>query len=70
MSRDCQNYNNQSFLEDFEKVNWTEVFEVNQNNFKLNFEKYLNAMRTFHPSLKMLIKKTKKVSTNPWITKE
>ena len=57
---DWENFNNQSFPEDFEKINWNQVFESNQDNVNITFENYLNTMNTLinsHAPLKKLSKK-------------
>ena len=40
---DLENFNNQSFLE---KINWNQVLQLNQNNFKIPFGNYLNTVNT------------------------
>ena len=65
ISYDWENFN-KSFLQDFEKINWNQVLQLNQNNVNITFENYLNTVNTLinsHAPLKKLNKKTKKVST-------
>ena len=33
---DWEKFNNQSFLEDFEEINWNQVLQLNQNNVNVN----------------------------------
>ena len=47
-------FNNQSFLQEFEKINWNQVLQLNQNNVIITFENYLNTVTK---------QKTKKLST-------
>ena len=42
ISHDWEKFNNQSFLQDFEKINWNQVLQLNQDNVKITFEDYLN----------------------------
>ena len=56
---DWENFNNQSFLEDFEKINWNQVLQLNQDNVNITFEIYLNTVNTLincHAPLKKLNK--------------
>ena len=72
ISYDWDKFNNQSFLEDFENINWNEVLESNQDNINITFENYLNTMNTLinsHAPLKKLNKKQRKFQQKPWITK-
>ena len=69
-SHDCEKFNNQSFLEDFGKINWNQVLQSSQDNINITFENYLNTMNTLinsHAPLKKLNKKQKKVSTKALI---
>ena len=61
ISHDWEKFNNQSFLQDFEKINWNQVLQLNQNNVNITFENYLNTVNTL--ILKKTQQKTKKVST-------
>ena len=64
---DWENFNNQSFLEDFEKMNWNQAFQLNQANFNITFENYLNTGNTLvnpHTPLKNLNKKQRKFQQN------
>ena len=66
ISHDQEKFNNQSFLEDFEKINWNQVLQLKQDNFNTTSENYLNFVNTLingHTPLKQLNKKTKKNST-------
>ena len=52
---DWENFNNQSFLEDFEKIKWNQALQLNQDSVNITFENYLNTMNTlinYHPPLK------------------
>ena len=72
ISHDWEKFNNQSFLEDFEKRNWNQVLQLNQNNVNITFENYLNTVNTLinsHAPLKKLNKKQRKFQQKPWITK-
>ena len=72
ISHDWENFNNQSFLQDFEKINWNQVLQLNQNNVNITFENYLNTVNTLinsHAPLKKLNKKQRKFQQKPWITK-
>ena len=60
ISHDWEKFNNQSFLQDFEKINWNQVLQLNQNNVNITFENYLNT--NSHAPLKKTQQKTKKVS--------
>ena len=46
ISHDWEKFNNQSFLEDFEKINCNQVHQLNQKNVNITFENYLNTMNT------------------------
>ena len=66
ISHDRKKFNNQSFHQDFEKINWNQVLQLNQNSDNIIFENYLNTGNTLinsHASLKKPQQKTKKVST-------
>ena len=55
ISHDWEKLNNQSFLQDFEKINWNQVLQLNQNNVNITFENYLNTVNTLinsHAALK------------------
>ena len=72
ISYDWDKFINQSFLEDFENINWNEVLESNQDNINITFENYLNTMNALinsHAPLKKLNKKQRKFQQKPWITK-
>ena len=72
MFHDWENFNNQSFLEDFEKINWNQVLQLNQDNVNITFEIYLNTVNTLincHAPLKKLNKEQRKFQQKPWITK-
>ena len=71
ISHDWEKFNNQSFLQDFEKINWNQVLQLNQNNVNITFENYLNTVNTLinsHAPLKKLNKKQRKFQQKPWIT--
>ena len=73
MFHDWENFNNQSFREDFEKINWNQVLQLNQDNVNITFENYLNTVNTLnnsHAPLKKLNKKQRKFQQKSWITKE
>ena len=57
ISHDWEKFGNQSFLQDFEKINWNQVLQLNQNNVNITFENYPNTLITSHTSLKKLNKK-------------
>ena len=68
ISHDWDKFNDQPFLQDFEKINWNQVLQLNQNNVNITFENYLNTVNTLinsHAPLKnwKTKTKTKKVST-------
>ena len=72
ISHDWENFNNQSFLQDFEKINWSQVLQLNQNNISITSENYLNTVDPLinsHAPLKKLNKKQRKFQEKPWITK-
>ena len=46
ISHDWEKFNNQSFLQGFEKINWNQVLQLNQNNINITFENYLNTVNT------------------------
>ena len=72
ISHDQEKFNSQSFLEDFEKINWNQVLQLNQDNVKITFKTYLNTVNTLinsHAPLKKLNKKQRKFQQKPWITK-
>ena len=72
ISPDWEKFNNQSCLEDFEKINWNHVLQLNKNNVKITFKNYLNTVNTLinsHAPLKKLNKKQRKFQQKPWITK-
>lgn len=39
--------NNQLFLENVQKVNWNQIFQINQSNINLTFRNFLDTMNTF-----------------------
>ena len=57
ISHDWEKFGNQSFLQDFEKINWNQVLQLNQNNVNITFENYPNTLITSHTPLKKLNKK-------------
>ena len=64
ISHDWEKFDNQSFLQDFEKINWNQVLQLNQNNVNIAFENYLNTVNTLinsHTPLKKLNKKQRKL---------
>ena len=66
ISHDWEKFDNQSFLEDFEKINWNQVLQLKQDHFNTTSENYLNFVNTLincRAPLKQLNKKTKKNST-------
>ena len=55
MQHDWEYFNNQLFLGDFEKNNWNQVLQLNQNNVNLTSDNYLdtmNALINSHAPLK------------------
>ena len=46
VSHDWEKFNNQLFLENFEKINWNQVLPLNQDNVNITFQSYLNIMNT------------------------
>ena len=46
MSHDWEYFTNHLFLADFEKINWNQILQLNQNNVNLIFDNYLNTMNT------------------------
>ena len=71
ISHDWEKSNN-SFLEDFEKINWNQVLQSNQDNIKVTFENYLNTVNILinsHAPLKKLDKKQRKFHKKSWVTK-
>ena len=70
--QDLENFNNQSFLEDFDKINLNQVLQLNQGNVNITFENYLNTVNTLiscHAPLKKFHKKQRKFQQKLWITK-
>ena len=43
---DWENFNNQSFLEDFEKINQNQFLQLSQDNVNITLENYLNTVNT------------------------
>ena len=73
ISHDWEKFNTQSFLQDFEKINWNQVLQLNKNHVNTTFENYLNTVNTLinsHAPLKKLNKKQRKFQQKPWIAKE
>ena len=73
--KDWKNFNNQSFFKNFEKINWNQVLELNQDHVNINFENYLlntvNTLINSYASLKKAEQKTKKsFSKNHGLQKE
>ena len=64
-----EKFNNQSFLEDFEKINWKQILQSNKENVSITFENYPNTMNTVINSHAPLKKKLRKFHEKPWITK-
>ena len=72
ISHELEKFNNQSFLEDFEKIDWNLVLQLNKENVNITFENFLNTLNTLINSyvpLKKLNKKQRKFQQKPWITK-
>ena len=72
ISHDWENFNNQSFLQDFEKINWNQALQLNQNNVNITLENYLNTVNALINSnapLKKLKKKQRKFQQKPQVTK-
>ena len=72
ISHGWEKFNNQSFLEDFENIDWNLVLQLNKENVSITFENYLNTVNTlinFHAPLKKLNKKQRKFQQKPWTTK-
>ena len=72
-SHDWEKFNNQPFLEDFEKINWNQVLQSNQDNINITFENYLNTMNTLinsHATLKNSIKNKESFNRNHGLLKE
>ena len=68
ISHDQEKFNGQSFLEDFEKINWNQVLQLNQDNVNITFKTYLNTVNTlinYHAPLKKLNKKQRKFQQKP-----
>ena len=73
ISHDWEKFNNQSFLEDFEKINWNQVLQLNKLNANITFENYLDTVNTFmnsHAPLKKLNKKQRSFNKNRGLRKE
>ena len=71
MFYDWENFNDQSFLEDFEKINWDQKLQLNQDNVNITFENYLNTANTlinFHTPFKNSTKNNE-FQKKPWSTK-
>ena len=52
-----------SFLQNFEKINWNQFLQLNQNNVNITFENYVNTVNILinsHAPLKKLNKKQRK----------
>ena len=67
---DLENFNNQSCLESFEKNNWNQVLQLNQDDVNITSENHLNTLNTLinlHAPLKKLNKKQRKFQQRPWI---
>ena len=61
---DWEKFNNKLFLQNFEKTNWNQVFQLNQNNVNITFENCLTTVNTLinsHARFKKTQQKTKKV---------
>ena len=64
ISHDWEKFNNKLFLQNFEKTNWNQVFQLNQNNVNITFENCLTTVNTLinsHARFKKTQQKTKKV---------
>ena len=62
ISHEWEKFNNQSFLENFEKINWNQVLQLNKENVNITFENYLNTVNTLinsHAPLKKTQQKSK-----------
>ena len=46
ISHDWEKFNNQSFLEDFKKIDWNLALQLNKDNVNITFENYLNTVNT------------------------
>ena len=68
-----KNFNNQSFPEDSEKINWNQVPQLNQDNVNITFENYLNIVNTlinFYAPLQNLNKNKESFNKNHGLQKE
>ena len=68
ISLDWEKLSNQSFLQDFEKINLNQVLQLNQNNVNITFENCLSTVNTLtnsHAPLKKLNKKQRKFQQEP-----
>ena len=73
ISPDWENFNNQSFLEDFEKVNWNQVFQWNQDNVIITFDNYLTIVNTLinsHAPFKDSTKNKERLNKNHGLQKK
>ena len=73
ISHDWEKFNNQSFLQNFEKINWNQVIQLSQNNVNATFENYLNIVNTLinsHAPLKKLNKNNESFNKNHELLKE
>ena len=73
ISHDWEKFDNQSFLQDFEKINWNQVLQLNQNNVNITFENYLNTVNTLinsHSPLKNSTKNKENFNKNHGLLKE
>ena len=73
ISHDWEKFNNQSFLQDFEKINWNQALQLHQNNVNITFENYLNTANTLiksHALFKKLNKKQRKFQQNHGLLNE
>ena len=73
MFYDWENFNDQSFLEDFEKINWDQKLQLNQDNVNITFENYLNTANTlinFHTPFKNSTKNNDSFRKNHGVQKE
>ena len=73
ISYDWEKFNNQSFLQDFEKIKWNQVLQLNQNNVKITFENYLSTVNTLinsYAPLKNLTKNKESFNKNHGLLKE
>ena len=71
-TRSTKNFDSETFLRDYQNINWDEVIDTTKNDVNFSMENFLskfNGLLDIHMPLKKLSKKEFKQKFKPWISK-